>query len=114
MVPLTVASAPSLESSRHVEAGAIRKLPHHRLGHRDFRVIELRLVFEDGNGEGMDGIGQMSGGSEGVISATGNGKQSKCNQQNKRTAHAVPIVAFRPAKSASQLRFRHGSGMMRP
>ena len=77
MVPLTVASAPSAELADHVEAGAIRELADHRLGHGNFRVVELRLVFEDGNSEGMHGVRQMSGRSEGVISATGNGKQSK-------------------------------------
>ena len=44
----------------------------------------------------MHCIGQMSSRSEGVISATGNGNQSKYNRQNKKTAHAEPIVAFSP------------------
>ncbi len=66
---------------RDGEAGAIRKLADHRLGHGNFRVIELRLVFEDRDGQGMDRVRQMSRRSEGVVSATGNARQSKSNQQ---------------------------------
>ncbi len=81
-MPLTVASASSPDWC-HVQAGAIGKLADHRLGHRNLGVVGLRLVFEDGNSEGMDGVGQMSRGSEGVISATGDGKQSKTTSRTK-------------------------------
>ena len=43
--------------SCHAEPGAIGKLSHHGLGHWDFYVVELRLVFEDGHGEGVHGVG---------------------------------------------------------
>ncbi len=96
MVPLTVASAASVESGRDGEAGAIRELADHRLRHGNLRVIELRLVFEDGHSEGMDRIRQMRGGAEGVISATGDGKQSKATSKTRRPRMLWSIVAFRP------------------
>jgi len=52
----------------------------------------------------VDRVRKMSGGAEGVVSATGDAKQS--NQQDKRTAHAVVIVApgtFTPIQVASIL-----------
>jgi hypothetical protein len=42
----------------------------------------------------------MSGGPKRVVSATGDAKQSKSTQQNKKTAHAVPIVASGKSKPA--------------
>jgi hypothetical protein len=42
----------------------------------------------------MHGVREMRGGPERVVSATGDGKQSKSSQQTKGTAHAVPIVAL--------------------
>ena len=57
-------------AGRDAEAGAIGKLANHGLRHGNFRVIELRLVLEHGDGEGVHRVRQMRSGSEGVVSAT--------------------------------------------
>ncbi len=93
MVPSTVASAPSPRFGRDGKTGAIGKFADDRLRHSNFRVVGLRLVLEDGNSQGMDGVRQMSGRSERVVSATGDARQSKSHQQHQETAHAVCIVA---------------------
>ena len=56
-------------------------------------MIELRFVFENRDRESMNGAGQMSSRPDRVVTAPGDAKQTKSNQQNDGTAHAVLIVA---------------------